>query len=100
MIRKGALRWSRRAERNLEAIAAFIAEDDPGAAEKWIDRLLERAELAAATPLAGRIVPEVGRPDVREVFVRTYRIIYRVESRGVFVLTVAEGHRRLPRGLR
>lgn len=46
-------------------------------------------------PNAGRIVPEVGRPDVREVLLRTYRIVYRVVDDGIVVLTLFEGHRLL-----
>jgi plasmid stabilization system protein ParE len=44
------------------------------------------------------VVPEAGREDVREVFLRTYRIIYRVAGEDLRVLTVFEGHRRLRRG--
>jgi hypothetical protein len=44
------------------------------------------------------VVPEVGDPDIREVFLRTYRIIYRIEPDRILVLTIFEGHRRL-RGL-
>jgi plasmid stabilization system protein ParE len=49
-------------------------------------------------PLGGRVVPEVGRDDVREVFQRSYRIIYRVAGDDIRVLTVFEGHRRLRLG--
>jgi toxin ParE1/3/4 len=88
------LRWTRRAKRDLLEIGDYIASDDPIAARRWIERLRARAVLAAKTPNAGRVVPEVGRDDVREVFVRTYRIVYRVMSREIVVLTVFEGHRR------
>lgn len=46
------------------------------------------------TPLGGRVVPELGRTDVREVFLRTYRIIYRVAGDDIRILTVFEGHQR------
>ncbi|MBN2197229.1 MAG: type II toxin-antitoxin system RelE/ParE family toxin [Polyangiaceae bacterium] len=36
---------------------------------------------------------EIGRDDVRETFLRSYRIVYRVEDGGITVLTVFEGHR-------
>jgi plasmid stabilization system protein ParE len=47
-------------------------------------------------PQTGRVVPELGRDDVRQVLLRTYRIIYLVHHGGITVLTVFEGHRRLP----
>jgi hypothetical protein len=41
------------------------------------------------------MVPEVEDPDIREVFLKSYRIVYRVEARRILVLTVFEGHRKL-----
>lgn len=51
-----------------------------------------------SVPLAGRIVPEKRRPDIREVFLRTYLIVYRVREDSILVLTVFEGHRLFPSG--
>lgn len=93
------LAWSRRAARDLIEIGDFIALDDPAAARRWVERLRATAARAAVTPLGGRVVPEFGRNDVRDVFQRTYRIVYRVMPRDVVVLTIFEGHRRLPRKL-
>ena len=61
----------------------------------WVGRLLGRAALAAVSPRGGRVVPEFDRSDVREVFERTYRIIYWVRQDSILVLTVLEGHRLL-----
>ena len=88
------LRWTDRARRDLLAIGRYIARDNPAAARQWIERLRERAQQAATTPHAGRMVPELQREDIREVFLRTYRIVYRVREQTIDVLTVFEGHRR------
>ena len=87
--------WTPQARSDLEEIAAFIGRDNPVAAAAWVDRLLARAEKAASAPRAGRKVPELDDFDVREVFLRTYRIIYKVEPKRVVALTVLEGHRLL-----
>jgi toxin ParE1/3/4 len=58
--------------------------------------LLSAAEYAAASPGAGRRVPELGRDDIREVLKGKYRIVYRVTAERVEVLTVFEGHRLFP----
>jgi toxin ParE1/3/4 len=89
--------FSAEAQADLEEIGAFIAQDSAAAAEAWIDRLVDRALAAGHAPLAGRIVPELGDPAIREVRLKTYRIIYRVEARRMVVLTILEGHRRLVR---
>jgi toxin ParE1/3/4 len=90
------LRWSRRAKDDLLEIARFIGSDDLGAARSWVEKLREQARKIASTPLAGRRVPEIGRDDIREVMLRHYRIVYRVEPQGIVVLTVFEGHRLFP----
>ena len=92
------LLWTARARRDLLAIGRYIARDNPAAARSWVERLRERARRAAEVPEAGRIVPEIHRPDVREVFLRTYRIVYRVRDDAIEVLTVFEGYRRLDTG--
>lgn len=93
-----AIEWTERAVADLRAVDEYIAADDPRAAERWVARLIAKAEAASQLPMAGRVVPEKGRPDVREVFLRTYRIVYRVREGSILVLTVFEGHRLFPRG--
>jgi plasmid stabilization system protein ParE len=85
------IRWTHRAAGDLVAIGEHIARDKSAAARAWVERLRERAAGIAEAPLAGRVVPELGRDDVREVFLRSYRIVYRVVPGGAVVLTVFEG---------
>jgi plasmid stabilization system protein ParE len=80
----------------LEEIGDYIARDDPTAAARWVRSLVQCAERAAVAPLAGRRVPELGRDDVRELLMRSYRIVYRVAEARIEILTVFEGHRRFP----
>lgn len=88
------LRWTERAVSDLLAIGDYIAMDDPAAARAWVEKLKLAAVGESKMPRAGRVVPEVARDDVREVFLRRYRIVYRVVADGIVVLTVFEGHRR------
>lgn len=63
---------------------------------------METARLAASTPRAGRMLPELGHTDYREVLLRTYRIVYRIErdEKAILVLMIFEGHKLLdPDGL-
>jgi toxin ParE1/3/4 len=89
-------RYSKRAKRELREIGRYIAADDPIAARAWIARLMNRAFLASVVPRGGRVVPDLDREDVREVFVRSYRIIYRIAKDAIVVLTVFEGHQQFP----
>jgi len=81
--------------RDLDQIATYIARDNPEAARAWVGKLRAAAESAARMPLAARIVPEVQRDDVREVFVRSYRIVYGVREDHIFVFTVFGGGKQL-----
>ena len=89
-------RWADRAVADLEAIGDYIARDDPVAADRWVLKLIAAAERMATVPRAGRRVPEFERDDLRETFLRSYRIVYRVLEQGIQVLTVFEGHQRFP----
>ena len=91
------LRWTRRARRDLVDIARYIERDKPEAARRWVARLRQRARGVAELPESGRRVPETARDDVREVLVRSYRIVYLIDAETVWILTVFEGHRLFPR---
>lgn len=87
------VRWSIQARDDLLKIGDYIAADDPRAARLWVEKLRERARRAGRTPGSGRIVPRFERDDVRKIFFRTYRIVYRVLTREILVITVREGHK-------
>ncbi|WGS85390.1 type II toxin-antitoxin system RelE/ParE family toxin [Methylomonas sp. UP202] len=89
------LRWSDRSTDDLAEIYWYIARNNPqNAKHGWINSE-SVPEMPLTRHLIGRIVPELGQADIREVFVEHYRIVYRVEDDGISVLTVFEGHRVL-----
>jgi len=75
------LRWSSRAVDDLLAIQRNIARDKPVAAKEWVKKLRLRAKKAALVPTAGRMVPEFGRDDLREVFLGSYRLFIGCEKK-------------------
>jgi plasmid stabilization system protein ParE len=77
----------------VEEVADRIARDDPRAASTWIERVIRHVENAATIPLAGRVVPELNRSDLRETFLGRYRVVYRVEENTVTLVTVFAGER-------
>ena len=44
----------------------------------------------------GRVVPERDDPDIREIFIYSYRVIYRIRKDQIEVLAVIHGARLLP----
>jgi len=87
--------WSPLALAQAKAIADYIAEDNPLAAEKWLTGIFTAVERLMDDPESGRQVPEIRRPEIREVRHGEYRIIYRAQVATVAILTVRHGRRLL-----
>ncbi|KAA3610322.1 MAG: type II toxin-antitoxin system RelE/ParE family toxin [Calditrichaeota bacterium] len=85
--------WSRTALQNLMDIEEFIARDNPERAKKFINRLISFGDDIKDFPLKGRIVPEFSVKEIREIFEKAYRIVYRVSENQVEILTIFEGHK-------
>ena len=80
--------WSPFALERVAEEAERIASDRPSAAEAWLDRVFAAVERLSEFPESGRSVPELRRPEIREVLYRDYRIVHRVDSDAVVILTV------------
>ena len=85
--------WSPEAIEDVEAIRAYVARDSPRYADLLVERLVSAVERLETDPLSGRMVPEVGDDTVREVIHGNYRIVYRVRSDLVDIVTVFHGAR-------
>ena len=76
------------AERDLDAIGDFIAQDDPGRAESFIDELVDRwiglSEFHKRFPLVNRY----SNSGVRRCLHGRYLIFYRVEPELIRILHI------------
>lgn len=90
-----SLAWSPEAIEDIEAIAAYIERDSPWYARAVASKVFETAETIPAYPEQGRVVPEVADDSIRERFVYSYRIIYRVETERILIAAVIHGRRLL-----
>ena len=77
--------WTEPAVADLEEIGQFISKDNPPAAEKVGSKIIREAENVAAFPRLGRIVPEFGNPQIREIISQSYRVIYKFDEEGDLV---------------
>ena len=80
--------WSPLAIERAHEEAGFIAQDKPLAALNWLERLFESTDRLEKFPLSGRVVPEIGLTEFREIIYKSHRVIYRVEKSAVAILTV------------
>ncbi|MBN1279118.1 MAG: type II toxin-antitoxin system RelE/ParE family toxin [Chlorobiaceae bacterium] len=87
--------WTSVAIEKLDEIERFIAQDNPKRASEFIDTLLEKGDSMGLYPDSGRVVLEISYPEIREVFVCNYRIVYHRTPVRIEILTVFEGHRSI-----
>lgn len=87
--------WAENAIQDLLGIKAFIVQDSIDLAEEWIAGLYAVGENLSRLSGRGRIVPEFNQENLRELLIENYRLVYRVKSASVEIITVFEGHRQL-----
>lgn len=80
------------------ALITFISRDSPQRAETFAFRLISETDKLQNFAESGRVVPEYGVPNIREIIVRAYRVVYRVdhERRLVEVASVWHAARGTP----
>jgi len=61
-----------------------------------VERIIAAVERLRAFPESGRIVPERSDPQIREVIVRPYRVVYRYRQGEVEIATVFRASRQFP----
>ena len=87
------VKWSGPAKKHLKQIYGYIAQDSKYYAKNVVQNIVDKSETLEAFPEIGRIVPEIDDPNVREVFVYSYRLIYEVSPDRVDILAVVHGRR-------
>jgi len=75
--------WTRESLTNLADIEAFISEDNPEKAIEFIDYLIKQCDRLIQNPYSGRVVQEISNNDIRELIVKKYRIVYRIQNREI-----------------
>lgn len=93
------LRWTDQAVEDVRRIREFIERDSPKYGRLVAERIVEATTRIEPFPRAGRMVPEVGRDDLREIILGDYRIVYRLEGELASLITVFRSSRLLPRHL-
>ena len=85
--------WTLPARRDLRRIREHIEQDSRRAGRLFADRILDATRQLEQFPRVGRLIPDDERGEVRQIFVRGYRIVYLVRPERVDILTVVHGAR-------
>src|SRR5207249_5692117 len=83
----------------LDEAVDYVAQDSLTAAQQLLESALDSAESLSMFGERGRIVPELQQPNVRELLIQRYRLIYevfdaKVEIRRSFPLDEISGRRK------
>lgn len=83
--------WTEPALNDLDAIADYIALDDPLAARNLVRKVFEYVEQLEKHPDSGSRLPEMGRSHHRQIVETPCRVFYRHDGDKVFILHVMRG---------
>lgn len=91
--------WSPAARDDLHDIVIFIARENPERAMSFGYQLISEIDRLQQFPELGRIVPEYRNDNLREIILRPYRIVYRLnrDSKICEIARVWHSARGIPR---
>jgi toxin ParE1/3/4 len=96
MPRKYKITFAVSAVQDLEAIRTWYADQQiPEVGERLIEAVFSAVERLADFPKSGRIVPEFGNVYLREIIHPPFRIVYRIDKRGVRIVLVWRSERTI-----
>lgn len=78
------------------AALEFVSRNSTSAARRLANRVRVATERLTAFPRSGRVVPERGTEDVRELIIAPFRLIYRLVDDDVLIISFYHGARRPP----
>lgn len=91
--------WTESALSDLDAIADYIALENPEAAKRLVRKVFHHVEQLAAHPRSGSRIRELKGWRYRQILEPPCRIIYRQEGTRVYILYVMREERLLRRGI-
>lgn len=90
--------WTEPALADLEAIADYIAVENPVAAGEFIRRVFSHIDNLEQHPRLGRTPPELEDSRYREIVEPPCRVFYRQEGKELFILHVMRAERLFREG--
>ena len=85
--------WTVTAYKDLQNIVEYISQDSMYYALAFYDDVMSKAQTLSDFPHRGRVVPEMDDPEMREIFIHRYRLIYQIHNDRIIIQTIIHGAR-------
>jgi toxin ParE1/3/4 len=86
--------WTEPALQDLDAIADYIALENPDAARGLVRQIFQHVSQLAQQPESGSRLPEMRHSAYRQIVEPPCRVFYRFDGSRVFILHVMRGEMR------
>lgn len=80
---------------DLKSIHTYISRDSKFYADNFIMKIIQRIDQLETFPKSGRVVPEFGNENLRELIIKNYRIIYRIQKDFIGVARIHHSARNI-----
>jgi plasmid stabilization system protein ParE len=87
--------WTNEVYEDIESTAEYISKDSPFYASAFVEEVLLAGKSLNQFPERGRQVPEMNDDNIREIFVKKYRLIYKIKKNQIIILALIHGARDL-----
>ncbi len=102
MANRNVIEFAESAVGDLEEVRDWYADQQvPEVGKRLVGEVVAQVERLADFPESGRIVPEFGLSNLREIIYPPFRIVYRVDAVRIRIIRVwrSERLKKMPAGL-
>lgn len=87
--------WTENALNDIDNIALYSSKDSEFYAKQFVKKLINTTLKLESFPEIGKIIRELPQSDYREILFKKYRIIYRIDSDKIYIITIHHSARLL-----
>jgi plasmid stabilization system protein ParE len=77
------IEWAGRARSDLRLAVEYIRKDSPNGAKAFVNEVFRTTRSLETVPERGRLVADLNHPEIRQVLVGRYRVLYEVHPDAV-----------------
>ncbi len=90
--------WAKTAKNDLNETVEYIANDSVEIALNKFYEIRKSTRQLEKFPEQGRIIPELRNENIlryREIIISTWRLIYKIEDKKIYIMAVIDGRRNI-----